>query len=229
GSGWHIMGTFNGPIRDLCVRDSSLFAAGGFRSGIDGGYEFIAEWTGSAWRGVGAPLGEIYDLEFYNNTLHAALAGPGGAGVFRMRVLDGTWWDEIGGSLGTYVYALAVHKGFLVAGGNFQAIGDLYASNVARWDGARWTGMKGGINGAVSCFTIYNEDLVVGGSFSEAGSIAAANIARYDGVSWSAFGSGTHPGGDVWALAPWGDALYVGGRFVTAGGKVSPRIARWID
>ncbi|MFH1144053.1 MAG: choice-of-anchor D domain-containing protein, partial [Candidatus Eisenbacteria bacterium] len=47
GSGWHIMGTFNGPIRDLCVRDSSLFAAGGFRSGIDGGYEFIAEWTGS--------------------------------------------------------------------------------------------------------------------------------------------------------------------------------------
>jgi hypothetical protein len=54
-------------------------------------------------------------------------------------------------------------------------------------------------------------------------------VARWNGSAWLPLGSGvTH---DVYALTPWddgtGSALYVGGRFQTAGGLYADGIARW--
>ena len=63
-----------------------------------------------------------------------------------------------------------------------------------------------------------------GGGFTTAGGISATNIARWNGTSWSALGSGMD--GVVSALTVSGSNLYAGGNFLTAGGKVSPYIAR---
>ena len=49
-------------------------------------------------------------------------------------------------------------------------------------------------------------------------------IAKWDGNNWRALGSGMN--GQVAALAVSGNYLYAGGYFGTAGGKVSPYIAR---
>jgi trimeric autotransporter adhesin len=75
--------------------------------------------------------------------------------------------------------------------------------------------------------------LVLGGSFQSAGGIAAANIAAFDPAAgtWSPFGSGMQSAGmadAVFALAvlPNGD-LIAGGDFLTAGGVLVNRIARW--
>ena len=61
-------------------------------------------------------------------------------------------------------------------------------------------------------------------------------LAKWNGSSWSALGSGLSGGGiystehvtwtNVSALAVSGSDLYAGGSFTTAGGKVSPFIAR---
>ncbi len=59
-----------------------------------------------------------------------------------------------------------------------------------------------------------------------AGGVEATNIAKWDGSSWSALGSGMD--GFVSALAASGSDLYAGGYFTTAGGKVSPYMARAI-
>ena len=56
-----------------------------------------------------------------------------------------------------------------------------------------------------------------------AGGSPANDIAKWDGSAWSALGSGVNNG--VSALAVFGSHLYVGGGFITAGGKFSPYAA----
>ena len=66
----------------------------------------------------------------------------------------------------------------------------------------------------------------MGGLFETAGGVSANYIAKWNGSSWSALGSGVD--GTVYALAVSVSDLYAGGRFTTAGGKVSAYIAKAI-
>jgi hypothetical protein len=54
-------------------------------------------------------------------------------------------------------------------------------------------------------------------------------VARFDGVDWQPFGDGLD--GEVWALTTYDDgagpALYLGGKFKSAGGSILNGIARW--
>src|SRR3974390_956565 len=58
----------------------------------------------------------------------------------------------------------------------------------------------------------------------------ANRVAKWDGTSWSALASGIQPipymGALVQTLMVSGSELYVGGRFMMAGGKFSAYIAR---
>ena len=61
-----------------------------------------------------------------------------------------------------------------------------------------------------------------------AGGVFVGNIARWDGANWADVSFGVD--GEVFALAPAnirGPGLYVGGIFTVAGGRDSPRIAKW--
>lgn len=73
-------------------------------------------------------------------------------------------------------------------------------------------------------------NLYIGGAFTVVGDVIANGVAKWDGSSWSALGSGLSApgifGSHVSALAVSGSDLYAGGWFSTAGGKVSPYIAR---
>lgn len=73
------------------------------------------------------------------------------------------------------------------------------------------------------------------GQFATAGGLAASNIARWNGTAWSSLASGINGGAVlggrpeppfVGALALVGSDLFAGGSFTTAGGRVSPYIAR---
>jgi hypothetical protein len=104
--------------------------------------------------------------------------------------------------------------------------------------GAEWTPRFSGLDmdGIVAAMTVFDDGtgpaLYAGGGFSTAGEVSANRIAKLDGSQWLPLGGGIGPGnGTVWAMTVFDDgtgtALYVGGDFLSAGGRVVNRIARW--
>jgi hypothetical protein len=85
----------------------------------------------------------------------------------------------------------------------------------------------------VSAGQIVEQHLVVdaGGWFTTAinsggASVSVNRIARWNGNDWNTLGSGMNNG--VYALSMSGGDLYAGGSFTSAGGKVSPYVAKAI-
>ena len=153
-------------------------------------------------------------------------------------------WISMGGSLPGAdgpVYATAVDaSGNLYVAGSFTVVGDVLATNIAKWNGSNWSALGTGFSTPLCCsyseplvsaLVISGNDLYVAGRFSVAGGIPATNIAKWNGSSWSSLGSGL--GGvpsdqlRVSALTVSGNDLYVGGWFKTAGGVGATNVAKW--
>jgi len=206
-------------VKALSVHDDGTGAAlyaGGFFAAA-GGVEVngIARWDGSEW---------------------TALSGPAGAGMssdfaLATSVVAFCTYDD-GGGPGLY------------AGGYFATAGGLAVDYIARWRDTAWSALSQpsglGLHGGVGSFAVYDDGtgpaLYVGGPIA-AGRVLVHDVARWDGQGWSAL-SGPHGTGlgdpdsvSVSALAVYdhgtGPALYVGGRFSTAGGIEANNIARW--
>jgi hypothetical protein len=143
------------------------------------------------------------------------------------------------------VTALEVHAGTLIVGGSFTGAGGVaFTTNLARWTGTAWRSLDAGTNGAVTALLSRGDSLFVGGYFTAVNdtasgnvvSIAANHIALWDetpsspAVHWvaSAFGAGTSDA--VLALADFGSAVAVGGKFDTVGASLAANhAATWTD
>src|SRR5690606_17667955 len=109
-------------------------------------------------------------------------------------------------------------------------------NRIARWGGEAWENLGAGLSHNTLGMHVSDisgeECLYVGGTFATAGESAAVGIARWDGEAWSPLAGGLQ-GGDKAALVMVdfddgeGEAMFVGGSFVGAGGQVSPNIVRW--
>lgn len=157
------------------------------------------------------------------------------------------WSDGGTGGVNGTIRALTVCDGTapigrgLFVGGSFSLTGQVFASNIARWDGAAWSMLGTGVSGEVRAILVFDPDadgpapalLIAAGAFTTAGGVPASRIAAWNGTVWSALGSGVS--GTVNALAvfdPDGDgplpaSLYVGGVFSGAGDGAASNIARW--
>jgi len=131
----------------------------------------------------------------------------------------------------------------LYAAGTFFSAGSAFVNRVAWWDGRRWHEMEGGVDSTVFALSAgpspptgdggATDSVYVGGGFLSAGSLSIARLARWDGAGWHDVGGGI--GGVaspfVTALmrsdALGGDALYIGGSFLEAGGSGASNVARW--
>jgi hypothetical protein len=144
-------------------------------------------------------------------------------------------WSALGAGTSDIVDAFAtLPTGELVAAGYFTSAGGSPAQSIAKWNGTAWSSL-GAFDGPVFALALLaNGDLVAAGFFSHAGGIAANSIARWNGIAWSPMGSGfaSQPGsgqnGSVYDLLvmPNGD-LVASGFFYSAGGVVTPNVARW--
>jgi len=188
--------------------------------------------------GYGVVAASVYGSSLY---VGGAITSAGSVGVTNIAQWDGNIWSGVKGGIGTGlqdgVSAFAASGGFLYVGGDFSQAGGTTAVNIASWNGTNWTGLGSGANGSVEALAVVGANLYAGGQFSSVGGISALRIARWDGSSWSALGAITNvkagcvgacfDDGAVFALGAVGNDLYVGGRFVWAGGAFATNIAKW--
>ena len=158
------------------------------------------------------------------------------AAVYPVRI-DPTFSDANWSGMGQFgvangaVSAVAVDgSGNIYIGGEFTAVGEVPATNIAKWNGSSWSALGAGIGcdepgTCVSALAVSGSDVYAGGFFATAGGSAANHVARWNGSSWTALDSGVN--GNVAALAVLGSDLYVGGAFTIAGGLPANAIARW--
>jgi hypothetical protein len=142
---------------------------------------------------------------------------------------DGANWSALGSDTKGGVYAFAVSKSALYAGGWFFG---LDGGAVKKWDGNNWSTLGSGMGDAVQALAVSRNELYAG--LVDFGG-PAQRIVKWTGTSWAPLGSGVstlplYGGEDGWvrALTASGDSLYVGGEFFAAGGKVSINVARAI-
>jgi len=240
GSGWAALGSgVNGSVSALAVSGTNLVVGGIFNTAGGLGATNIAEWNGNAWSplglGVGGSFSFIQALAVSGTNLYAGgsftTAGP--IAARNIAQWDGNNWSALGGGMNSTVNALAVSGNNLYAGGAFTVATNngpaaVAANHIAQWDGINWSAPGGGMNNTVSALAMSGNNLYAGGAFTMATNsgpvaVSAGHIAQWDGSNWSALGSGAN--NTVSAITISGAALYVGGAFTTAGGKVSGYVA----
>jgi trimeric autotransporter adhesin len=137
------------------------------------------------------------------------------------------------------VNALALIGSDVYVGGDFNQANVngtvVNANNVAKWNNGAWSVLGGagggnGVNDTVNALTVNGGDVYVGGLLGQAnvgGTVVNANfVAKWNsGSGWSALtgaGGGNGVDDEVYALAPVGGEIFVGGRFLQAnlGGTV---------
>jgi hypothetical protein len=213
----------------------------------------IAAWDGTAWHAMGAGFddGEVYAIAECDDGTGKAIYAAGwlrtsaGITVNNIAKWNGTAWQPVGAGVGDQDTAIAALQVFddgtgsaLYATGNFLLAGGQPASRIARWDGGHWSPLGVGINNTGYAMAVFDDgkgpSLFVGGVFSSAGGLWNSRIARWNGTNWAAVGSVASGFGvslDVFALAVHDDgsgpALFVGGRFLSAGYVVGSGCARW--
>ncbi len=154
-------------------------------------------------------------------------------------------WQAVGGGVQGDVSSMVVFDDgtgpALYAGGRFTTAGGVAANSVARWDGTAWSALGDGITGRYGSGTVFvlavfddgrGPALYAGGDFTQAGGTTANSMARWDGTAWAPLGSGLSGSiANVYDAVVYDDgngpALYVSGRFETAGNVSARNIARW--
>jgi hypothetical protein len=221
GTAWALVGSGVGPVDDyfgsveagdiyaLAVADHKLYVGGDFIS-VDGvAANSIAVWDGQKWAALGDGVGKL-DWE--------ANFTPEGV-----------------------VRALLPYSDALYVGGDFAIAGGLSANNVAAWNGHEWVALGPGLTlddnssfiyPGVAALAVYNGQLHAGGSFTRSADAVVPHLAVWDGTAWKAVGGGVLPeqyasSTVVNALTVSGDRLFVGGSFVSAGGKKLELLAQW--
>jgi hypothetical protein len=153
---------------------------------------------------------------------------------------DGTNWHAMGSGTGPGGGAVTgIVRGLGASGTDVyvgtdatDVAGIPQADHVARWNGSAWSAMGANTAGSdgwfstttsINTITTAGSRVFAGGQFQDAnGDPLADDIASFDGTSWHPVGSnGAGNGalnGNVLALAVFGQQLYAGGGFSSAGG-----------
>jgi hypothetical protein len=228
-----------------------LYVGGAFTdAGGDPNADFIATWSGGAWKALGAsPLtGGVTSIAYRDGKVYAGgvfVNAGGNPNADFLAVWDGARWSPVcnasGSAINGTVLALQIIGSTLYVGGAFQngagiASADYLLACDLNTGAARSTvDTDGDFSGAVYALAADSRGvLYAGGGFSNLDRIAAADdVASFDGGGWHALGTGPGPGGGavdsfVRSLASRGTDVFVGTDSVNiAGIPQADHIARW--
>jgi hypothetical protein len=233
----------------------ALYAGGNFT--FSGGVDTnrIAKWDGTSWSALSTGMNfKVFALAAFDDrsgngpALYAGggFSTAGGVSAYRIAKWDGSTWSPLGAGMDTGVDTLTVFDDglgggpALYAGGEFITASGETVNRIAKWDGSAWSPLSTGIsnsNARVYALTVFDDGsnggpaLYAGGFFSIVSGVGASRIVKWDGTSWSPLTKRLNQA--VEALTEFDDgsgsgpALYVGGRFTSAGGESVNRIGKW--
>lgn len=150
---------------------------------------------------------------------------------------NGTSWDLAPGNVHDWfnanfnmsfdkaVSTIAVHRGDIYVGGQFNYVDGIRTSYLAKWDGHSWSSVKGSLNGTVLALAVYQDELYMSGNFSTIDSVSIPGLAKWNGTSWS--GVGSVAVGSITGMKVYGNDLYAWGSFTSIGGVSAAGIAKW--
>lgn len=193
----------------------------------------------------GIDSGIAFDLTTHDGQLYTSgtFNSIGGTAAARIAGWDGSSWNALGSGLsGGEGYAMASFNGSLYSAGYFNTAGGVAGTaKIARWDGTAWNSLNAQLelfSNQLWDLTTWDdgtgEALYVVGNYQNAGGVSGASyISKWDGLSFAPVG--TPIGGAVpliiFTAETWddgtGEALYVGGRFLTIDGVPASRIAKY--
>lgn len=188
------------------VYNGNLIVAGNFTA-LFGSANYIAQWNGSSWQGLGSGLSSYYPpgvaaFTIYNNNLIVAgqFTNAGGQTVNNITSWNGTSWQSLGNGIPTgfsspyaSISALTVYNGNLIAGGTFEVAG---SNCIAQWNGSSWTSIGGkGLGGygdlSIRALAVYKGSLYAAGGFDSIGGqslgglyVNESGFAKWNGSIW---------------------------------------------
>jgi hypothetical protein len=240
GTNWFPLGVgIGGTVSALTIHNGDVIAGGLFTNASEVGVKNIARWDGSQWHALGIGCNSnVSTLTSWRGNLYAGgrFISAGGVSAPGIAQWDGSSWQAVGGGVtggrSPVVSAFATSSNTLYIGGSFTNAGGVPARNLARWDGTNWHSIGDGWPGTVSALACRGDSLYVGGKWTNNLGATIHAVRRWDGTNWIDLGSDV---GDargfqqVFAMLDTRESLWVGGRFVWAGGKPSANIARWVE
>lgn len=244
GTSWNdVSGGLGSIVAALTVYDNKLIAGGYFTDADGYPVNYIAQWSNDAWSELGTGMdgsqGQVMALTTIGSDLYAAgfFTSAGGVTANHIAKWDGTAWSALGDGIGWIVYSLATYNGNLIAGGYFTTAGSITANSIASWDGTSWSTFGTGMGATnvgydyVFALAVYHGNLYAGGMYLTAGGVTANGIAKWDGNAWTDLQGGVYYGGSnaygINTLCVYGDDLYAGGLFSSAGSIGASHIAKW--
>ena len=201
----------------------------------------LYQWDGLQWTLLAEFDNWVFAIEQFKGNLYVggAFTSVNAQQISGIARWDGQTWSEVDGGTNSGVgdlFAFDDGSGLsLFVGGSFTEAGGQPADHIARWNGSEWSYLPadGLDEGAMGAFAALDGSLYVGSSVPTDGD-AFARVSRWDGSTWT-------PVGNIFNFVdaslssmisfddggPNGPQLFVGGRFQSAGGVVSPNLARW--
>ncbi|MFN8472230.1 MAG: hypothetical protein U0822_08580 [Anaerolineae bacterium] len=251
GATWSALGAgVNGSVNALAVDASgNVYVGGTFTSAGGAAADGIAMWNQtSGWSslGTGSHAGDnILAIAIDGTKVYAggSYSQIGGIVATNLAMWNGTSWSPISTGANNTVTALALDStGALYVAFGSQTIGLSSYYYIAKWSAPNWYALGTGVTGIARALAVdRNNNLYATGNISIAGGtppnrtdgVVANGITMWNGSSWSALADGLNTNtsggaqqGYALALGNHGD-VWVGGPFLTAGGKPSAHIAKW--
>ncbi len=183
-----------GTVRNLCVHNNTLFAAGDFtRSNNDPSPKYVAQWNGSAWKSVSPSYvfktpGYKPMVSFNNRLIIANVWDTINSIPMKgITAWDGTSFTSMGNSLfydaqigfGGSISKFWVFNNELFCGATVSSLSpDGYDSVVLKWTGTNWVQIGNDFNYAIFSLADYNNELYACGGFTSCGGINTSRIAK---------------------------------------------------
>ena len=82
------------------------------------------------------------------------------------------------------VYTMAKYNNEIIAAGSFADVGNVPASNIARWNGTTWNTLGPGLSSEVYTMVEFGGSLYAGGLFQSSGNHTLNFVARWNGTTW---------------------------------------------
>ncbi len=240
---WHSIGNgVAGNVLSLAIAANGDLVVGGQFTSVGGtAARNIARWNGSTWSALGPGLPQpVYALTAQpNGFLAAASLGPQQL-IGAIDRWNGSTWTALPPWLGPTGTSTRVDAVATLANGDLVAsiassVPSGFTYGIGRWTGSAWAIFATMNYAAWSMAVLPNGDLVAAGGFTTMQGNQANRIARWNGTTWSPLATGLDDNQPT-PLSGWGPRSVIAtangdvitaGVFLTAGGLLTNRIARW--